>query len=134
MGLIKALTTSTSSAIGDQFKEYVSCPTMESGVLVQRGEVHHGSGNKNPSEGIITNGSAIMVPEGTAMMVVEMVRFLTFLLRQVLILLIVVLSLVYLLVDLVKVLLILLRRLAVVLLLEEAPLTTREYTMLIYLH
>ena len=78
MGLIKALTTSTSSAIGDQFKEYVSCPTMESGVLVQRGEVHHGSGNKNPSEGIITNGSAIMVPEGTAMMVVENGKILDF--------------------------------------------------------
>ena len=78
MGLIKALTTSTSSAIGDQFKESVSCPTMESGVLVQRGEVHHGSGNKNPSEGIITNGSAIMVPEGTAMMVVENGKILDF--------------------------------------------------------
>lgn len=78
MGLIKALTTSTSSAIGDQFKEYVSCPTMGSGVLVQRGEVHHGSGNKNPSEGIITNGSAIMVPEGTAMMVVENGKILDF--------------------------------------------------------
>lgn len=71
MGLIKAFTSSTSSSLGDQFKEYVSCPTMTNGVLVQRGEVHHGEGNKKPSEGIITNGSAIMVPESTAMMVVE---------------------------------------------------------------
>lgn len=78
MGLIKALTTSTSSALGDQFKEYVSCPTMTEGVLVQRGEVHHGKGNKNPSENIITNGSAIMVPQSTAMMVVENGKILDF--------------------------------------------------------
>ena len=78
MGLIKAFTSSTSSALGDQFKEYVSCPTMEYGVLVQRGEVHHGDGNKKPSKGIITNGSAIMVPESTAMMVVENGKILEF--------------------------------------------------------
>ena len=78
MGLIKAFTSSVSSSLGDQFKEYVSCPSMEEGVLVQRGEVHHGKGNKKPSEGIITNGSAIMVPESTAMMVVENGKILEF--------------------------------------------------------
>ena len=78
MGLIKALTASASSVLGDQFKEYVSCPEMASDVLVQKGEVHHGSGNKNPSEGIITNGSTIMVPESTAMMVVENGKILDF--------------------------------------------------------
>lgn len=78
MGLIKAFTQSTSSSLGDQFKEYVTCPTMESGVLVQRGIVHHGEGNKNPSANIITNGSAIMVPESTAMMVVENGKILEF--------------------------------------------------------
>ena len=78
MGLIKAFTSSVSSGLGDQFKEYVSCPTMTGDVLVQRGEVHHGKGNKNPSEGIITNGSAIMVPESTAMMVVENGKILEF--------------------------------------------------------
>lgn len=78
MGLIKAFTSSTSSALGDQFKEYVSCPAMANGVLIQRGEVHHGDGNKNPSEGIITNGSAIMVPESTVMMVVENGKILEF--------------------------------------------------------
>lgn len=78
MGLIKAFTASTSSSLGDQFKEYVSCPAMEAGILVQRGIVHHGKGNKNPSENIITNGSAIMVPESTAMMVVENGKILDF--------------------------------------------------------
>lgn len=78
MGLIKAFTSSVSSSLGDQFKEYVSCPSMEDGILVQRGEVHHGEGNKNPSDGIITNGSAIMVPESTAMMVIENGKILEF--------------------------------------------------------
>lgn len=71
MGLIKAFTTAVSSTLGDQFKEYVTCPTMESGVLVQRGVLNHGKGNKNPSESVITNGSLIVVPEQTAMMIVE---------------------------------------------------------------
>lgn len=78
MGLIKAFNKSVSSTLGDQFKEYVSCPTMDKNVLMVRGEVHHGNGNKNPSEGIISNGSAIMVPESTAMMVVENGKILEF--------------------------------------------------------
>ena len=78
MGLIKAFTTSTSSTLGDQFKEYVTCPTMDDGVLVQRGLVHHGEGNKNPTDNIISNGSAIAVPEGTAMMVIENGKILEF--------------------------------------------------------
>lgn len=71
MGLIKAFSSSVSSALGDQFKEYVSCPAMDDDILVQRGIVNHGKGNKNPSENIISNGSAIMVPESTAMMIVQ---------------------------------------------------------------
>lgn len=71
MGLIKALTTSTSAVLGDQFKEFVECPVVANNVIVQRGIVRHGEGNKNPSEGIISNGSRIAVPEGMAMMIVE---------------------------------------------------------------
>lgn len=71
MGLIKALTSSTSSALGDQFKEFVTCPTIEKDVLIQRGYVQHGSGNKNPSAGVITSGSAIVVPQGMAMMIID---------------------------------------------------------------
>lgn len=78
MGLIKAFTSSVSSSLGDQFKEYISCPEMDSDVLVQRGIVNHGDGNKNPSEGVITNGSAIMVPESTAMVVIENGKILDF--------------------------------------------------------
>lgn len=71
MGLLKSLTSSTSSALGDQFKEFVTCPTMDKETLVVRGIVNHGKGNKNYSENIISNGSAIIVPEKTAMMIIE---------------------------------------------------------------
>ena len=71
MGLIKALTSSVGSALGDQFKEFVTCPETGNNVLIQRGYVGHGEGNKNPSEGIITKGSAIVVPEGMCMMIVD---------------------------------------------------------------
>ena len=71
MGLIKAISGATSSALGDQFKEFVNCPTIEKNVLIQRGIVSHGKGNSNPSEGIISNGSTIVVPQGMAMMIIE---------------------------------------------------------------
>lgn len=71
MGLIKATFNAVSSGLGDQFKEFVSCPTIEKNVLIQRGVVSHGKGNNNPSEGVISNGSAIAVPQGMAMMIIE---------------------------------------------------------------
>lgn len=71
MGLINAATGSVSSVIGDQFKEYVTCPVEDRNVLVARGVVNHGSGNSNPTEGIISNGSKIVVPQGFAMMIVD---------------------------------------------------------------
>ena len=71
MGLIKALTSSVSSSLGDQFKEFVTCPTIDKDVLIQRGEIHHGSGNPGFSEGIISNGSGIAVPQGMAMMIID---------------------------------------------------------------
>jgi len=71
MGLIKALTSATSSALGDQFKEFISCPTVANDVLIQRGVVQHGEGNKNFTDGVISNGSTIAVPQGMAMMIID---------------------------------------------------------------
>lgn len=71
MGLIKAFTEGLSSSFGDQFKEYVVCPEISKDVLIQRGEVRHGEGNKNPTDGVISNGSKIVVPQGMAMMLIE---------------------------------------------------------------
>ena len=70
MGLIKALTSSVGSAFGDQFKEYVVCPNTEKNVVMVRGVVRHGDGNRNPSEGVISNCSKIVVPSSYAMMIV----------------------------------------------------------------
>ena len=71
MGLIKAISNATSTALGDQFKEFVNCPPIQKNVLIQRGTVKHGEGNSNPSEGIISNGSTIVVPQGMAMMIID---------------------------------------------------------------
>lgn len=71
MGLIKAALSSVSSGLGDQFKEFVECPQIENNVLIQRGVVSHGNGNKNAQEGIISNGSAIVVPQGMAAMIID---------------------------------------------------------------
>lgn len=71
MGLISAATGSLSGVVGDQFKEYVTCPTSDANVLVARGNVSHGEGNSNPTEGVISNGSKIVVPTGYAMMIVD---------------------------------------------------------------
>ena len=71
MGLIKALVSATSSTLGDQFKEFVTCPAIDKDVIIQRGTVNHGKGNTNPTSGVISNGSAIAVPQGMAMMIID---------------------------------------------------------------
>ena len=72
MGLIKALVNATSSSFGDQFKEYVTCPSVDSkDALIVRGRVQYGEGNSNPTDGVISNGSKIAVPQGWAMMLVD---------------------------------------------------------------
>jgi membrane protease subunit (stomatin/prohibitin family) len=71
MGLIRAVTSSVSSTFGDQFKEFITCPTIEKDVIIQRGVTSHGEGNRNYSEGVISNGSTIAVPERMAMMIIE---------------------------------------------------------------
>ena len=71
MGLIKAITSATSQTFGDQFKEFVKCPEINNDVLIQRGVVEHGAGNRHPSEGVISNGSTIAVPQGMAMMIID---------------------------------------------------------------
>ena len=71
MGLIKAITDSASQVVGDQFKEFVTMPQVDDRALVIRGTVNHGDANKGATEGIISNGSKIAVPEGYAMMIIE---------------------------------------------------------------
>ena len=74
MGLIKLAKTAIDSVKGsfsDQYLEYVTCPQIESDVIVQRGTVNHGNATKGYNEGVISNGSMIVVPEGMAMLFVD---------------------------------------------------------------
>lgn len=71
MGLISAAIGSAATTLGDTFKEVVTCPEVDNSVIIQRGVVNHGSGNLVHSEGVITNGSKIIVPQGMAMMIVD---------------------------------------------------------------
>ena len=71
MGLIKAALGSVNQVIGDQFKEFITCPTVANDVIIQRGTVQHGDANTTFTEGVISNGSGIAVPDGMAMMIVD---------------------------------------------------------------
>ena len=71
MGLITAALNAATTTVGDQFKEVVTCPEVNNDVIIQRGVVSHGSGNLVHSEGVITAGSKIIVPQGMAMMIVD---------------------------------------------------------------
>ena len=71
MGLISAAISATSTAFGDQFKEVVKCPEIDNNVIIARGVVSHGSGNFVHSDGVISAGSKIIVPQGMAMMLVD---------------------------------------------------------------
>ena len=73
MGLIKAIGTGIASVVGDEWKEYYYCDSLPSDILIKKAEHHIGKGssNKKGSENIITNGSKIVVPEGTALITLQ---------------------------------------------------------------
>ncbi len=71
MGLIKALGGAISSNLKDQFKEYIVCPVTDNNVLMARGVIQDNNGNNKNTEGVISRGSSIIIPEGYAMMLVD---------------------------------------------------------------
>ena len=73
MGLIKAALGSFSSVLGDQWREYFYCDSMDDDVLVSKGSKRIGSRSNNTknSDNIISNGAVIAVNEGPCMMIVE---------------------------------------------------------------
>lgn len=73
MGLIKALTGATGGVLADQWKEYFYCNSMESDVIVTKGQkkVTGRSSNKKGDENIISNGSVIAINEGQCMIIVD---------------------------------------------------------------
>ena len=73
MGLIKAALGSTGGVLADQWREYFYCDSMESDVLVSKGNKRVGrrSSNTKSSDNIISNGAVIAVNEGQCMMIVD---------------------------------------------------------------
>lgn len=70
MGLLKAMSAAGSSTLKDQWLEFVVLDDVDHDVLVKRGRIKR-SGRNNGTDGVLTNGSRIVVPEGFAMMVID---------------------------------------------------------------
>ncbi len=73
MGLIKSLSTSIRTTLGDQWKEFFYCESIPNDVLVVKGVKRVGkrSSNKKGTDNIISNGSGIAVADGQCMIIVE---------------------------------------------------------------
>ena len=73
MGLIKTALGSTGGILGDQWREYFYCDSMDADVLVSKGRKRTSgrSSNTKGSDNIISNGAVIAVNEGQCMMIVE---------------------------------------------------------------
>ena len=73
MGLIKAALASATSVMGDQWKEYFYCESLNENVIMVKGEKRTSakSSNKSGSENIISNGSIIAVADGQCMIIVD---------------------------------------------------------------
>ncbi|HEY9574105.1 MAG TPA: SPFH domain-containing protein [Lachnospiraceae bacterium] len=70
MGLIRALIDTAKGTFADQWKEYIYCDSLDSDVLVKKGQKKT-KGNNKGSDNIITNGSMVVVNEGQCMMIVD---------------------------------------------------------------
>lgn len=73
MGLMKALTGSAGGVLGDQWKEFFYCDSLNEDVIAAKGRkrVSGRSSNRKGSDNIITDGSVIVVNEGQCMLIVE---------------------------------------------------------------
>lgn len=75
MGLIKAGMGAVGGVLGDQWKEFIYCESMNPDVLVTKGRKRTSSqgrsSNTSAEDNIISNGSTIAVNEGQCMIIVE---------------------------------------------------------------
>ena len=73
MGLIRAAKNAVSGVLADQWKEFFYCEAIPTDILVVKGQQRTDprSANKNGTDNIISDGSAIAVADGQAMMIVE---------------------------------------------------------------
>lgn len=73
MGLIQVGVGAAKSVLEDQWREYFYCPSLDSDVLVKKGENRKSkrSFNTKRSDNIISNGSIVAVNEGQCMIIVD---------------------------------------------------------------
>lgn len=72
MGLIKAAIGAVGSAVGDSFKDYIYCESLDNSTLMKRGYPKSSGGAGAYSQNsVITDGSRIAVNDGQFLIVVE---------------------------------------------------------------
>jgi len=73
MGLFSAAETSVSTLMGDQWREYFYCNSLDNDTLIVKGEKRVGakSSNTKGADNIISNGALIAVNDGQCMIIVE---------------------------------------------------------------
>lgn len=73
MGLIQAIGGAINGVMGDQWREYFYCDSLDNDVLVTKGRKRIGgkSSNKHGNDNIISNGSVVAVNEGQCMIIVD---------------------------------------------------------------
>lgn len=80
MGLIKAGVGALGGTMADQWKEFFYCDSLESDVLVCKGQKRTSSRSSNTkgNDNIISNGSGIAVADGQCMIIVEQGKIVEF--------------------------------------------------------
>lgn len=75
MGLIKAAIGAAGGVLGDQWKEFFYCDSLNETILMAKGQKRISrfgrSSNTSGEDNIISNGSRIAVNDGQCMMIVE---------------------------------------------------------------
>jgi len=73
MGLIQAALVSGGKILGEQWKEYFYCESLDADVLAVKGQkrISGLSSNRRGSDNIISNGSVIAVADGQCMVIVD---------------------------------------------------------------
>lgn len=70
MGLIRATLDAARNSLKDQWLEFVVCEDTSPDVLVKRGTIKS-SGQNRGTEGVLTNGTRVAIPEGFAMLILD---------------------------------------------------------------
>ena len=80
LAIFDTLKNTVNSQLGDQWREYFYCDSLEENVLMVKGKKRttQKTSNKNGMDNIITNGSIITVNEGQCMMIVDQGKIVEF--------------------------------------------------------